>query len=318
MSVVAAIDIGSVSTRMLVVDGERRIRRTVDTLLGGMSLRPDGRIRPEPFAAEALDRLRAALGGFRRLVDEAGATEVRVVGTAAARATADLAPLAEVVASCLGAELEVLAGDREAALAFVGVASGLPLAAGPVVTIDIGGGSTEFVLGYGRRATATCSLPLGGALLTRAYLGSDPPRADELSAALSIVELHIDDVHRAVPELGPALPSATVVGLGAVVTVAAIEVGEVGVDAHNGDGDGPYHGFELTREAVEDVFRTIATESRADRAFNPGLPPTRVDDIVGACAVLVETMRRLALDRVVVSQRGLLEGIASEMSAGRG
>jgi exopolyphosphatase/guanosine-5'-triphosphate,3'-diphosphate pyrophosphatase len=161
-------------------------------------------------------------------------------------------------------------------------------------------------------------MPIGGSLLTDAYLTSDPPRPEELSAALSIVELHIDDLRRERPELGADLGSATVLALGSVTTVAAIEVGlSGGIDPVNGDGDGPLHAFELSRAAAEDVFRTVATESRQDRAHNPGLPLSRVDAIVGAAAVLVEAMRRLALDRVVVSQRGLLDGVARELLGDR-
>ncbi len=119
-------------------------------------------------------------------------------------------------------------------------------------------------------------------------------------------------MRREAPDLLADLDSAVVVGLGAVVTLAAIEVGLADGDPNTGSGDGPLHGFVLTREAAEDVFRTIATESRADRRHNPGLPPTRVDEIVGAGAVLVETMRQLGLPRLVVSQRGLLDGLLAE------
>ena len=107
------------------------------------------------------------------------------------------------------------------------------------------------------------------------------------------------------------------IGLGGVTTIAAVEVGYDG-DPHAGPGDGPLHGAELTRPQVEEVFRTLATESRADRAYNPGLPPSRVDDIVGGCGLLVETMRQLDLERVVVCQRDLRDGVASEMLAAQG
>ena len=104
-----------------------------------------------------------------------------------------------------------------------------------------------------------------------------------------------------------------VLGLGGVATVAAVELGLLDVDPLNGDGDGPVHGIPLAREAVEDVFRTLATESRADRAHNPGLPPSRVENIVGGCVVLVETMRQLAIDTITVSQRGLADGALPQM-----
>jgi exopolyphosphatase/guanosine-5'-triphosphate,3'-diphosphate pyrophosphatase len=316
---VAAVDLGSASTQLLMTNGTERLRRGVDTTMGGSSLSPAGQVRPEVIAPGALDRVAGALARFAEIIDRRGVPVTRVVAAAAARRAANRDELSELVAATLGTELEVIDSADEARLSFLGAVSDRSLlpAGGPVITIDIGGGSTELALGTAAGPERACSLPIGAMLVTEAYLTSDPPRPEELSMALSVVELHLDDVRREAPELAAALGSASVLALGSVTTVAAIEVGLVGDDPANGEGDGPLHGFELSRAAVEDVFRTIATESRRNRAHNPGLPPTRVDSIVGACAILVEAMRRFDLGHVVVSQRGLLDGVARELTGDR-
>ncbi len=329
MSWRAAVDIGSVAAKILLTDGTERVRLGVDTLLGGARLAANGETTGETLAGPGLERLDEALGRFRELVDRHQPASLQAVTTAPGRFAANPEVLTELVDRHLGVPLTVLDGATEARLAFAGAASdpallrsvgsgGGAAGAGPaplkVVTIDLGGGSTELAAGPPGAAAAThvWSVPIGGRSITAAYLHSDPPRADELSAALSIIELHIDDVRREVPEIVTDLGSAVVVGMGAVVTLAAIEVGLADGDPNTGSGDGPLHGFVLTREAAEDVFRTIATERRADRRHNPGLPPTRIDEIVGAGAVLVETMRQLGLAQVVVSQRALLDGLLAE------
>lgn len=319
----AAVDIGSVAAKILLTDGTDRVRLGVDTLLGGAKLAANGETTGETLAGPGLERLEGALGRFRELVEHHQPSSLAAVTTAPGRFAANPEVLDELVTRYLGVPLTVLDGPTEARLAFAGAASdpalvrtaggdgGAPV---KVVTIDLGGGSTELAAGPPGAAAAThvWSAPIGGRSVTAAYLHSDPPRADELSAALSIIELHIDDVRREAPDLLADLDSAVVVGLGAVVTLAAIEVGLADGDPNTGSGDGPLHGFVLTREAAEDVFRTIATEPRGDRRHNPGLPPTRVDEIVGAGAVLVETMRQLGLPRLVVSQRGVLDGLLAE------
>ncbi len=308
------VDVGSLSAKLVLTDGQRRVRRSADVALGGVSMSSTGRLTPTTIEPAALERLATALTGYRQLAADRGAT-LRAVGTAAARHAVNGAAMAAVVADALGVELEILDGESEARLAFLGACSDPALAAGPVATIDLGGASTELTVGTADGPVAAHSLPIGGSLLARTYVESDPPRPEELSAALSVVALHVEDLHRELAELRPALDDgATVLALGGVVTIAAVEVGLVDDDPLNGEGDGPLHAFELTREAVEDVFRTVATESRADRAHNPGLPSSRVDDIVGGCGLLVEVMRRLDVETVLVSQRGLADGVLASWS----
>jgi len=316
---VAAVDIGSLSTGLLIVDGDVRLRRSVDTHMGGAALGTNGVLSPQAISSNAIDRLGEALSGFA--ADIPSGAEVRAVATAGARSATNTEVLTDLVGRTLGVAPTIVDGATEARLAFHGAVSDsaiLPADPGEwVVTIDLGGASTEIAIGTsgsGRSGpAASVSLPIGGSLLGGAYFESDPPLAEELSAALSIVELHITDAVREMPQLRQALTTATVIGLGGISTLAAVEIGLNVLDPENGTGDGPLHGVELTHDAVEDVFRTIATENRADRAHNPGLPLSRVDDVVGGCALLVEAMRQLAIDSLIVSQRGLLDGVAGEM-----
>ncbi len=269
---------------------------------------------PSRSAPDAFERLRTCLADYRSIIDDVGVSNTRVVATAVARNATNVADLSDLVRSCMGVELEVVSGEREAELAFAGAVGGLDSAAvddrAMVLVIDVGGGSTEFSLGSRRSGFERgFSADMGAAVLTDAYLASDPPAADELSAALSIVELHVDDVRREVPGLADALSSAgLVVGVGGTLsTMAAVELGLPEYDRQR------LHGFVLQRHAVEDVFRTLATESSEDRAFNPGLEADRVDLIVGGACVVVETMRQLDIAEIVVSESDLIDGLATEL-----
>lgn len=306
---VAAIDIGTISTRLCIADHDRTLAREARVTHTGEGLRAN-----KAVSADALGRLTTCLADYRRAIDDAGVSSVRAVATAVARNAKNQQAMVDVVESTLGVELEVLTGEAEAELAFAGVVRGLPSGSvddlGMVLVIDVGGGSTEFSLGsisagYERGFSAD----VGASKLTEAYLLSDPPQADELSAALSIVELHVDDVRREVPGLADALSSSgLVVGVGGTMsTMAAVEIGLAAYDRD------VLHGFMLERPAAEDVFRTLATESAEDRAFNPGLEADRVDLIVGGSCVVVETMRQLDLDQLMVSQSDLIDGMVFEM-----
>ena len=145
------------------------------------------------------------------------------------------------------------------------------------------------------------SIDVGCVRLTEAWLHSDPPAPEELSQALSVVQAYLDDVDRDLPAAGQA---QTLIGTaGTVTTVAAVEIGLAEYDPE------VLHHFRLTREAAEDVFRTLATEPAADRRHNPGLEPGRVDVIVGGAAVLVAIMRHWAFEEMIVSEADILDGL---------
>jgi exopolyphosphatase/guanosine-5'-triphosphate,3'-diphosphate pyrophosphatase len=202
---------------------------------------------------------------------------------------------------------ELLSGAEEARLSFLGATASLTEvgATPPYLVVDIGGGSTEFVLGTDA-PVGLISVDMGCVRITEQYLHSDPPAPEELSTAVSIVRDHLGDVERAIPDLREA---HTLVGLaGTVSTVAAVEQGLPEYDRDR------IHHFRLTRAAVEDVFRTLATERADDRRHNPGLEAERVDVIVGGTAVLATVMRTFEFDELLVSEEDILDGIVRDLA----
>jgi exopolyphosphatase/guanosine-5'-triphosphate,3'-diphosphate pyrophosphatase len=146
------------------------------------------------------------------------------------------------------------------------------------------------------------SIDVGCVRLTEQWIHSDPPAPEELHACVSVTTQHLDDVVREHPEMRD---HGTMVGLaGTVSTVAAVEIGLATYDRSR------LHHFTLTRAAAEDVFRTLATETRAARAHNPGLEEARADVIVGGCCALVAVMRFFDVPSLLVSEADILDGLA--------
>jgi exopolyphosphatase / guanosine-5'-triphosphate,3'-diphosphate pyrophosphatase len=303
---VAAVDIGTNSTNLLVVDADgTELERIVAITRLGRGV--DQRRSLDP---DAMARTLAQLTEYRRVMDGHGVTAARAVATSAARDARNRDEFFDRATEVLGFRPELLSGADEGRLAFAGATSGLrsdhwtdrPDA--PWLVIDIGGGSTELMLGTDH-PEQVISLDVGAVRLTEAELHGDPPRAEELSNAIGSVEDLLDDVVRQTPEL---LQSPRLVGIaGTITTVAAVEIGLASFEPS------VLHGFVLTRHAAEDVFRTLATEPLADRIHNPGLPRERADVIVGGCCVLVAILRRLRADSLVVSAHNLLDGAAAEL-----
>ncbi len=312
MKRVAALDFGTNSTRLLVADVaddgtlvtlDRRMRIT----RLGQRVDADRRLHPD-----AIERTVDAVREYRVAIDGLGVELVRGTATSAARDAANRDELFDAVEAVLGTRPELISGAEEGRLSFAGATVGVADAVGPgpCLVVDIGGGSTEFVYGaVGDGAggpEAVVSTDMGCVRVTEQFLASDPPAPDELAAAISVVRVHLDDVARAIPQIGDV---RTVIGVaGTISTVAAVEQG---LAVHDRD---RIHHFSLTREAVEDVFRTLATERAADRRHNPGLDPARVDVIVGGTLILATIMRWLELDRMLVSESDILDGIALDLA----
>lgn len=305
MTVVAAIDIGTNSTRVLVarpVDGKLDVldRRNTITRLG-QNVGATGRL-----AEDAVERTLACLRGYRAILDEHGVDRLRVAATSASRDAANREEFFDAVADVVGARPELLSGTEEGRLSFVGATGDLDPALGPFLIVDIGGGSTEFILGTDH-VEAVLSVDVGCVRLTEKFLDHDPPLPEELTACISLTDAYLEDVIREIPGSAEA---RTLVGLaGTVTTVAAVEIGLATYDRD------VIHHFVLTREAAEDVFRTLATESRADRIHNPGLEEARADVIVGGCCVLVALFRRFGFDEMIVSEADILDGLALSLVA---
>ena len=297
----AAIDCGTNSTRLLVgeLDPDGRLvthdRRMHITRLG-RDVDAAGALAPD-----AIDRTVAVLEEYREVMDRFEVEAVRATATSAARDASNRDHLFDAAEAVLGTRPELLAGDEEAELSFLGATSDLDPSDGPFLVVDIGGGSTEVVYGADR-AERSISIDVGCVRVTERYLEHDPPWASELSAALSVIDVHLDDVARAIGEMDE---DTTFVGLaGTVVTAAAVEIGLAAYDRD------AIHHFVLHKAAAEDVFRTLATEALADRVHNPGLEEQRADVIVGGMCVLVAIYRRLGFDRCLVSEADILDGLA--------
>jgi exopolyphosphatase / guanosine-5'-triphosphate,3'-diphosphate pyrophosphatase len=200
---------------------------------------------------------------------------------------------------------EIISGAEEGSLSFRGATIGLD-APGPYLIVDIGGGSTEFVAGT-TDVEGVVSINVGCVRLTEQFLHSDPPAPEELSQTVSVIRDYLADVDRDVPGASKAV---TLVGLaGTVSTIAAVDQG---LTEYNRD---KIHHYRITRDAAEDVFRTLATESIAERAHNPGLEPGRVDVIVGGVAVAVCVMRHWNFSEMLVSESDILDGVCLELAS---
>jgi exopolyphosphatase/guanosine-5'-triphosphate,3'-diphosphate pyrophosphatase len=297
---VAAIDCGTNSTRLLVTDGEGRIleRLMRITRLG------QGVDAARTLAPEAIERTVAVLREYRTVMDSLGVERVRMTATSAARDALNRAEFFDAAELVVGVRPELLSGDEEGRLSFAGATAELSPDDGPYLVVDIGGGSTEFVVGSSSVEGAV-SVDIGCVRITEKFLASDPPAPEELSQAISVVHDYLDDVQREIPAVTGA---RRLVGLaGTVTTVAAVEIGLAAYDRD------AIHHFVLTRAAVEDVFRTLATERRADRLHNPGLEEARADVIVGGVVVLVAIMRHFDFAECLVSEADILDGLAATL-----
>ena len=294
---VAAVDCGTNTTRLLVTDGPGAglERRSSITRLG-RDVDATGSLR-----TDAIGRTLACLRTYREIMDGCGVGAVRATATSAARDAANRSEFLDEAAAIVGAPLEMLSGRQEAELAFRGAVSALSPGDGPFLVVDIGGGSTELSFGRGE-CEAALSLDVGSVRLTEKFVHHDPPRPEELSACLSVTELHLDDAVREIPEIASGCRLVGVAGT--ITTAAAVEIGLAEYDRDR------VHHFLLAKEAAEDVFRTLATESLEDRRCNPGLHPGRADVIVAGMCILVRIMRYFDFDECLVSESDLLDGLA--------
>lgn len=303
---VAAIDCGTNSTRLLVADAEGR---TLERLMRITRL-GQGVDRARALDPAAVARTVGVLEEYRTVMDHFGVEGVRMTATSAARDAANREDFFSAAEAAVGVRPELLTGDEEARLSFAGATFELDPARGPFLVVDIGGGSTEFAVGPAPDApaerrlepTGVASVDIGCVRLTERFLRHDPPRPEELSQAVSVVHDHLDDVAREIPSVKEAVE---LIGLaGTVTTVAAVEIGLAEYDRDR------IHHFVLTRAAAEDVFRTLATETRTQRLGNPGLEEARADVIVGGTVVLVTVMRHFGFDQCLVSEADILDGLA--------
>ncbi len=305
MTVFAAIDCGTNSTRLLVTGADGA---TLDRLMRitrlGQGVDATGRL-----ADAAVERTVAVLREYRAVMDRRGVSRVRMTATSAARDASNRDDFFAAAGEAVGVTPELLGGAEEGRLSFRGATAELDASDGPFLVVDIGGGSTEFAVGTpaspGGGPDGVLSTDIGCVRLTEKFLHSDPPAPEELSQAFDIVRGHLDDVVREIPSV---VEARRFVGLaGTVSAMAAIEIGLPVYDR------GRVHHFVLTRQAAEDVFRTLATEPRRQRIHNPGMEEARADVIVGGAVILVGILRYFDLEECLVSESDILDGLVASL-----
>jgi exopolyphosphatase/guanosine-5'-triphosphate,3'-diphosphate pyrophosphatase len=294
---VAVIDVGTNSTNLLIVDasGANVVRHQATTRLGEQ-LHTTGLL-----SAEAIARTVHTISEHVATARNNNVEHIVITGTAACRRATNTSEFAKAVSEATSLSVEILSEKDEASLAFAGALSGLPELLAPTLVIDIGGGSTEYTVGV-LEAEMSASVPFGAVTSTASHLSRDPAPPEDLTNLIGAVADELEEIGRDIPAI--AAPTRVIGVAGTVVTVAMVELGLSEFD------NDALHGFELTRDAAEDVFRTLATETLNERVLNPGLPRDRADIIVAGCCILVATMRRLKLDSIIVSTRSLMDGVA--------
>ena len=297
MKTVAAIDVGTNSTNLLVIDEHgKELTRVITSTRLGEGLHSTGEL-----SVEAMTRTVEVITSYVATAQSLGATMIQIVGTAACRRARNTATFSDLLKEKTQLTLEVFSESDEAAMTFSGALIGLPVIETPTMVIDIGGGSTEYTVGT-ESIEIFASIPFGAVTSTDSHISSDLPRPEDLTNLIGAVSDELEDITRDHPVVGSQMRTVGVAGT--IVTIAAVELG-----LHEFD-DSALHGMSLSRDAAEDVFRTVATEPLALRVQNPGLSPDRADIIVAGCCILVATMRRLHLSEITVSTRGLLDGVA--------
>ncbi len=303
MTRVAALDCGTNSLRLLIsdVDGGALtdVVRTMEIVRLGEGVDRTGR-----FATAALDRTFGVLEQYAKAIETHGAERVRMVATSATRDASNRDDFLTGVRERLGVDPEVVSGDEEAALSFAGATTelrGTGRFPSPYAVCDIGGGSTEFVVGDDSGAKAARSVDIGCVRMTERHLRDDPPTAAQIAAATEDIDAAIALAATTVP-LGDA---RTLVGLaGSVTTVAALVLGLPAYDAER------IHHSRLSAGQVGETAASLLAMTRAQRAALGPMHPGRVDVIGAGALVLDRVMRAGGFAEVVVSEHDILDGIA--------
>lgn len=305
MSRLAAIDIGTNSVRLYVAEAEHRRLRPVarDLVITRLG---EGVDRAGRLAEEPVRRTLAAIEDYWRRAREAGAERIRIAATSAVRDAANRDAFLDAVRAATGCEPDLLSGEQEARTSFRGATSELA-GGGPFLVLDIGGGSTEFVVGD-RDVEAWTSIDVGSVRLTERHIRQDPPTDEEIDAVAADADRAVEEARRVVGS-----SARTLVGLaGTITTVAAVALGLPGYvrDA--------IHHARLDRALVEDVTSILGSMTVAKRRELPAMPAGREDVIVAGAEILVSVMRGFGFADVLVSEADILDGLVLSLLDPRG
>ncbi|MBM4551912.1 exopolyphosphatase [Rhodococcus hoagii] len=316
MTRVAAIDCGTNSIRLLVADAGEDGRLTDVTRLMRIVRLGQGVDATGAFAPEAIERTRVALGEYAEIIRDTGATAVRMVATSATRDASNrddfFAMTREVLGAVIpGAEAEVITGDEEARLSFAGAVGELDASEGPFVVVDLGGGSTEVVLGDDAGVHAAYSTDVGCVRVTERCLHDDPPTTEQVDDARAFAAERLAQAFERVP----VEQARTWVGVaGTMTTLSAVAQDLPEYDAER------VHLSRLSVGQLHDVANRLVSMTHDERAALGPMHPGRVD-VIGAApssphVLADELARRAGIDELVVSEHDILDGIAMSVLLG--
>jgi exopolyphosphatase / guanosine-5'-triphosphate,3'-diphosphate pyrophosphatase len=299
---VAAVDCGTNSIRMLIADIDTERTAATDIAREMRIVRlGEGVDRTGRLSAAALDRTIGALREYADLIARASPAAVRMVATSATRDAENAQEFVDRVKEVLGVAPEVVTGDEEARLSFIGATRELTDTPAPYLVTDIGGGSTEFVLGGPEGVSGGRSVDIGCVRMTERHLHSDPPSEAEIAAATADIDSALELVAASIP----AGRASTLVGLaGSVTTVAGIALGLASYDPVL------IHHSRVPAARVHEIATELLGQTRAQRAAIGVMHPGRVDVIGAGALVLDRIMIRFGFPEVLVSEHDILDGIA--------
>lgn len=294
----AAIDCGTNAIRLLIarVNGDHvtDLVREMRTVRLGEGVDTTGE-----FSEAALGRTFAAAREYAVMLKNYEVKRIRFIATSASRDVTNRDAFSAGIKEILGVEPEVISGNEEAELSYIGALSGLEVK-GSVLVADIGGGSTEFVTALPDGSLVSRSVNIGCVRMTERHLHSDPPTPSEIASTISDIDNQIELIKQTVP----IDSGTTFIGLaGSVTTVAAMALGLSEYDADT------IHGSRVSLEQVETVTGELLTMTHKQRADLGFMHPGRVDVIGGGALVLREAMNKLGFDQVLVSEKDLLDGV---------
>ncbi len=307
---VAAVDCGTNSVRLLIAEVDEAsglltdVAREMRIVRLGEGVDATGRLTDA-----ALRRTFEAVDEYGTLIERSHVGAVRFVATSATRDAENRDEFVSGIRGRLGVEPEVISGAEEAQLSFTGATNTLEIAgaATPCLVVDIGGGSTEFVMGEpGRPPTASASIDIGCVRMTERHFVTDPPWPAEVAAARDDIDAAIAEVARTVP----LRRAGSLVGLaGSVTTVAALAMGMWEYDAQK------IHGAVITAADVHRVCEELLYANRDKRSANPVVHPGRVDVIAAGSLVLSAIVAYTGVSEILVSEHDILDGIAASLAA---
>lgn len=307
---VAAIDCGTNSIRLLVadpsVDGMTDVARRSQIVRLGQGVDRTGRLAPE-----AIERVRVALADYVTTLLELGVERIRMVATSATRDADNREDFRAMVRATLGAEPEVISGREEAELSFTGALRGLAesTAPPPRLVVDVGGGSTELVLGsVESAATAGYSMDIGSVRLTERHLRDDPPTPDQVAAAEADIRAALAQARQHVP----VERTRSLIGVsGSVTTVAGLALGLTSYDPYR------IHHARIPADDIRAVATRMLASTRAERAAHQVIRPGRLD-VIGAGALILRTVvDEVGVEEIVASEYDILDGLAWSVVAAK-